>query len=156
MEKIGDGIIILAAAAIMIWWVLRRFDRWLHEPPGSRLRKLAQTGGVVEQDDTVLLLQEHGYEVLSGKHRIPLGVILDEGPVKHTHPYFDYLVSKEDKYYLVKAERAGQPMDLTTNGLRDKFLLFVLLFPDCDGIVIVQSEGKLLRTVRFKVGDGES
>jgi hypothetical protein len=157
MERFGDGIIILAATAIMIWWVLRRFDRWLHEPPGSRLRKLALTGGdSVVQDETVLLLQEHGYEVLSGKHRIPLGVILDEGPVKQTHPYFDYLVSKEDKYYLVKAERAGQPVDWTTNGLRDKFLLFVLLFPDCDGIVIVESDGRQLRTVRFKVGDGES
>jgi hypothetical protein len=156
MDRFGDGVIILAASAIMIWWVIRRLDRWLHEPPGSRLRKLAQIGGSVEEDDTVLLLQEHGYEVLSGKHRIPLGVILDDGPVKHTHPYFDFLVSKEDKYYLVKAERAGQPVDWTANGLRDKYLLFVLLFPDCEGIVIVESEGQQLRTVRFKVGDGES
>ena len=52
--------------------------------------------------------------------------------------------------------RAGQPVDWTTNGLRDKYLLFVLLFPDCEGIVIVQSEGQQVTTVRFKVGDGES
>jgi hypothetical protein len=159
LERFGDWVIILVAAGIMFGWILRRFDRWLHEPPGSRLRKLAFAGGgeaELEQDDTVLLLQEHGYKALSGKHRIPLGVVLDEGPVKNTYPYFDYLVSKEDKYYLVKMERAGQPMDWTTNGLRDKLLLFVLLFPDCDGIIIVESESQQLRTVRFKVGDGDS
>jgi hypothetical protein len=154
MERFGDWIIMIAAAGVMIWWVLRRFDRWLHEPPGSKLRKLAIAGGV-EPDDTVELLQKHDYEVLSGKHRIPLGVVLDDGPVMPTRLYFDYLAVKEDKYYLVKLERTRQPMDWTASGLREQLLVYTLLFPDCEGIIIVNLKDQLLKIVRFKVEDGE-
>jgi hypothetical protein len=143
----------LAAAGIMVWWAFRRFDRWLHEPPGSRLRRLAQAGGV-EVDETVLLLREHEYEVLSGKHRIPLGVVLNDGPTMPTRLYFDYLAFKDHKYYLVKMERARQPMDWTASGLRERLLVYALLFPDCEGIVIVAHD-KQLKTVRFKVEAGE-
>jgi hypothetical protein len=154
LERFGDWIIMIAAAGVMLWWVFRRFDRWLHEPPGSKLRKLALAGGV-EQDDTVALLQKHDYEVLSGKHRIPLGVVLDDGPVMPTRLYFDYLASKEDKYYLVKLERTRQPMDWTASGLREQLLVYALLCPDCEGIIIVNLKDQLLKIVRFKVEDGE-
>lgn len=154
MERFGDWIIMLAAAGVMIWWVFRRFDRWLHEPPGSKLRKLALAGSV-EPDDTVALLQKHDYEVLSGKHRITLGVLLDDGPVMPTRLYFDYLAFKEDKYYLVKLERTRQPMDWTASGLRERLLVYALLFPDCEGIIIVILKDQQLKIVRFKVEDGE-
>ncbi|WP_239613877.1 hypothetical protein [Cohnella mopanensis] len=156
MDKLGDWVIMLVAAGLMVWWCFRRFDRWLHEPPGSRLRKLALEGGV-EPDETVQLLQEHDYEVLSGKHRVPLGVVLDDGPTMPTRLYFDYLAFKEDKYYLVKVERTRQPIDWTASGLRERFLVYALLFPDCDGIVIVlaQAQDRQIKTVRFKVEAGE-
>jgi len=154
MDKVGDWVIMLAAAGIMVWWAIRRFDRWLHEPPGARLRKLALAGGI-EQDETVELLQEYGYEVLSGKHRVPLGVIVDEGPVMPTRLYFDYLACKDDKYYLVKLERARQLMDWTASGLRNQLLVYALLFPDCEGIVIVLAQERQIKLVRFKVEAGE-
>ncbi|TVY04463.1 hypothetical protein [Cohnella terricola] len=154
MDSIGDWIIMLAAASLMGWWVVRRFDRWLHEPPGSRLRKLALAGGV-DEDDNVLSLREQGYEVLSGKHRIPLGVVIDDGPTMPTRLYFDYLAVKEDKYYLVKLERSRQPMEWTASGLRERLLAYALLFPDCEGIVIVHSQERQIKTVRFKVEDGQ-
>jgi hypothetical protein len=153
LDKFGDWMIMLIAAGLMLWWVIRRFDRWLHEPPGARLRRLAQAGGV-ELNDTVVLLQAHGYQVLSGKHRIPLKVEVDDSFIVPTRLYFDYLVSKEDKYYLVKLERARQPMDWTASGLRERLLVYALLFPDCEGIVIVTLRDQQLRIVRFKVEAG--
>lgn len=153
MDRFGDWIIMLAAAGIMVWWALRRFDRWLHEPPGSRLRKLATAGGV-DQDENVQLLQEQGYEVLSGKHRVPLGVALDDGPVMPTRLYFDYLAFKNDKYFLVKLERSRQPMEWTASGLRERLLAYALLFPECEGIVIVLAQEQQLKIVRFKVEAG--
>ncbi|WP_373230472.1 hypothetical protein [Cohnella sp.] len=154
MERFGDWVIMLAAASLMVWWVFKRFGRWLHEPPGSRLRKLARAGGVI-QDDNVALLQTKGYEVLSGKHRVTLGVELDDGPTMPTRLYFDYLAKKEDKYYLVKLERARQPLDWTASGLRESLLVYALLFPDCEGIMIVTLRDQQLKIVRFKVEAGQ-
>jgi hypothetical protein len=155
VSRMGDWLLLLAGAAAIVWWLVRRFDRWLHEPPGVRLRRLAQAGRV-EPDDTVLLLQEAGYEVLSGKHRVPLGVVVDDGPVQATRLYFDYLACKEDKYYLVKLERARQPLDWTASGLRERLLVYALLFPECEGIIVADPKDKLLRTVRFQVEDGDT
>ncbi|RKP57158.1 hypothetical protein D7Z26_04020 [Cohnella endophytica] len=154
MDRFGDWLIMLTAAGLMVWWVIRRFDKWLHEPPGSRLRKLAQAGGV-EQDENVTLLEEHGFEVLSGKHRVPLGVVVDDGPVMPTRLYFDYLACREHKYFLVKLERARQPLDWTASGLREKLLPYALLFPDCEGIVIAHTQEAQIKIVRFKVEAGE-
>lgn len=157
MERFGDWLLMLIAAGFMIGWVLWRLRRWLHDPPGARLRKLARAGGIdVDDNDAVSLLEEHGYEVLSGKHRIPLGVVLDDGPPQPTRLYFDYLASMEDKYYLVKLERARQPTDWTASGLRERLLVYQLLFPDCDGIVVADPNERQVRKVRFQVEDGET
>jgi len=154
MDSIGDWLIMLIAAGIMGWWAVRRFDRWLHEPPDRRLRKLAASGGV-EEDEQVRLLREQGFNVLSGKHRIPLGVVVDDGPAMPTRLYFDYLVEKDHKYFLAKLERPRQPMEWTASGLRERLLVYALLFPDCHGIVIVHPQERLIKTVRFKVEAGE-
>jgi hypothetical protein len=154
VERFGDWIITLAAAGVMIWWVWRRFDRWLHEPPGVKLRRLA-VAGRIERDETVELIENNGYEVLSGKHRIPLAVVVDDGPSQATRLYFDYLAVKDDKYYLVKLERTRQPLEWTASGLRERLLVYALLFPDCEGILVVDSRDGLVRTVRFKVEDDE-
>lgn len=154
MDSVGDWVIMLVAAIVMGWWIVRRLDRWLHEPPDARLRKLATKGGV-EEDEYVLLLKEHGFQVLSGKHRIPLGVAVDNGSVMPTRLYFDYLAEKDNKYYLVKLDRPRQPMEWTASALRERLLVYALLFPDCHGIVIVLTQGRQIKTVRFKVEAGE-
>ncbi|MFB9277342.1 hypothetical protein [Cohnella cellulosilytica] len=154
MDSVGDWLIMLIAAGVMGWWIVRRVDRWLHEPPDARLRRLAVAGGV-EEDEHVSLLKEQGFHVLSGKHRIPLGVSVDDGPVMPTRLYFDYLAEKENKYYLVKLERPRQPMEWTASGLRERLLVYALLFPDCHGIVLVLPQERQIKTVRFKVEAGE-
>ncbi|MFC4599184.1 hypothetical protein [Cohnella hongkongensis] len=154
MGSVGDWVIMLIAAAIMVWWVIRRLDRWLHEPPDARLRKLAAAGGV-EEDEHVALLREHGFQALSGKHRISLGVSVDNGPVMPTRLYFDYLAVKDHQYYLVKLERARQPLEWTPSALRERLLVYALLFPDCYGIVIVPAQERQIKIVRFKVEAGE-
>lgn len=155
MERVGDWVIMLAAASIIVWWLFKLFGRWLHEPPGSRLRKLARAGGVVQSDPIVILLQAKGYEVLSGKHRITLGVELDEGPTMPTRLYFDYLAKKDELYYLVKLERARQPLDWTASGLREGLLVYALLFPDCEGIIVVTPRDQQSKIVRFRVEAGK-
>jgi len=149
VERFGDGLLMVIAAALLAWWLWRRFDNWLHEPADARLRRLARSGGIEEPDEAVQLLEERGFAVLSGKHRIPLGVAVDDGPVQTTRLYFDYVASKDDKFYLVKTERTRMPIDWTASGLREKLLVYALLFPECDGIVVADVRDKTVRTVRF-------
>lgn len=155
MERFGDSVLMLIGAGLMVWWLARRFRHWLYEPPGARLRKLAQAGGV-EEDETVDFFRERGYEVLSGKHRIPLSVAVDDAPPQMTRLYFDYLAAKADKFYLVKLEKSRQPIDWTASGLRERLLVYQLLFPDCEGIVVADPASGQIRVVRFQVEDGES
>jgi hypothetical protein len=144
----------LIAAGLISWWTWQRFTRWLHEPPGSRLRRLAK-GTIVQPDEATLFLEGHGYQVLSGKHRIPLGVAVDDGPAQATRLYFDYLAVQEDQYFLVKLERSRQPLDWTPSGLRERLLVYALLFPDCDGILVADPKERQLRKVRFQLEDGD-
>jgi hypothetical protein len=152
VAKLGDWLVFLVAIGLLLLWLWKRFDRWLHEPPGHRIRKLAESGEVL-RDEAVELLESHGYEVLSGKHRVPLGVKVDEGPMQPTRLYFDYLAVKEDLYYLVKLEKTRMPIDWTASGLRDRLMVYSLLFPDCEGIVVADPVQRWVRTVRFKVED---
>lgn len=153
MAKLGDWLVFLTAVFLALWWIWRRFHNWLHEPPGYQLRKLAKSGGPVEPDETVELLAQQGYEVVSGKHRIPLGVSVDDGSMQASRLYFDYIAVKEDRYYLVKAEKPRMPTEWTASGLRDRLLVYALLFPECEGILIADPREQWVRTVRFKVED---
>ena len=154
MAQLGDWLLLLIGAGLMIWWVVRRFDRWLHEPASARLRRMAYRGNFV-QDETTDMLEAAGFKVLAGKHRIPLGVQVDDEPVMSSRLFFDYLVSKDDKYYLVKLERPRQPTEWTASGLREKYLVYALLFPECEGIVVADPQQNRVRTVRFRVEDDD-
>ncbi|CAM3785655.1 hypothetical protein COLU111180_08300 [Cohnella lubricantis] len=152
MAKFGDWFVFLTAVFLLLWWIGHRIYRWLHEPPGYRLRKLARSGSV-EPDETVELLERHGYDAVSGKHRIPLGVRIDDGTMQSTRLYFDYIAVKDNQYYLVRTERSRMPIEWTASGLRDRLLVYALLFPECEGILIAHPREQWVRLVRFKVED---
>lgn|GEM_PF-160136 len=152
VEKFGDWLVFLVAIGLLLLWAWRRFYRWLHEPPGYRIRKLAESAEV-PRDEAVELLESHGYAVLSGKHRVPLGVQVDDGPMQPTRLYFDYLAVKDNSYFLVKLEKSRMPFEWTASGLRDRLMIYTLLFPDCEGIVVADPVQRRVRTVRFMVED---
>lgn len=149
VERIGDWLLIVLMACLALWWSLRRFRRWLHEPPGIRLRRLVGRGIVDEDEEPVRQLREAGYNVLGGKHRIPFGVSVDGAPAQPTRLYIDYVAEKDNKFYVVKLERAKRPLEWTPSGLRERLLPYALLFPDCEGILVVDPPARRIRTVRF-------
>jgi hypothetical protein len=46
-------------------------------------------------------------------------------------------------------------LEWTASGLRERLLVYALLFPDCEGIIVANLQDKLLRTVRFQLEDGD-
>ncbi|WP_245850747.1 hypothetical protein [Paenibacillus herberti] len=145
-----DGIVMIAAALLIGFWVYRAFYNWLHEPRGIKRLVLGRGEILAPDDPHVLFLESQGYEVVSGKHRVPLVVDLD-GQEMYSRLYVDYIVVRDDSMYAVKLVRDRQPMEWTGSGLRDRLLVFTLLLPELEGILIVDNEYNTIRTVKFDI-----
>lgn len=143
-----DGLVMIAASVLVLYWVYRAFYNWLHEP--RALNKLILgTGEVLEPDDeTVLFLESRGYAVSSGKHRLPIELELDGKPLQ-SRIYVDYIAEKDGLTYAVKVARERQPIVWTGSGLRDRLLVYSLLLPQIEGILVVDLNEGTIRTVKF-------
>lgn len=145
-----DGIIMILAALLIGFWIYRAFYNWLHEPKGMKRLVLGRGEILAPDDPHVLFLEAQGYEVVSGKHRVPLVVELD-GQEMSSRLYVDYVAVQGDSMYAVKLVRDRQPMEWTGSGLRDRLLVFSLLLPELEGILIIDSEDSTIRTVKFDI-----
>ena len=107
------------------------------------------TGAVLEpDDDNVLFLESEGYTVSSGKHRIPIELELDGAPMK-SRLYVDYMAEKDGLHYAVKVQRERLQMDWTGSGLREKLLVYALLLPQLEGILVLDLQERKIRKVIF-------
>lgn len=150
--KIVDLFVMVAAALLIVYWGYRAFYNWLHQPRGMK-RLVLGRGELLEPDDAhVLFLESRGYEVLSGKHKVPIAVELD-GQELYSRLYIDYVAECDGLMYAVKISRERQPMDWTGSGLRDRLLVFSLLMPELEGILVVDPAERSIRTVKFDLED---
>ncbi|HUC90844.1 MAG TPA: hypothetical protein VMS09_02320 [Paenibacillus sp.] len=147
-----DWLIMLVAGALLAAWLFRRFYVWLHQPPASRIYLLGK-GGVLEPDDEqIRFLEDNGYDVVSGKHRVPITIGLDGQPLR-SRLFIDYVAEKDGKTYLVKTARDRMPMDWTGSGVRDRLFMYALLVPSASGILFIDSREKSIRTITFIIGE---
>ena len=152
MGKYGDWFIMLVAGALLLSWLYRSFYRWLHTPASMNRIKLGKGGVLSEDDENIRLLESAGYEVLSGKHRIPVAIDLDGNDLS-SRLYIDYIAEQNGTMYIVKTARERMPMDWTGSGVRDRLLVYSLLLPECSGILFVDVRERVIRTIRFQIGD---
>ncbi|WP_223869822.1 hypothetical protein [Paenibacillus sabuli] len=150
----ADWFVMLVAGTILIIWLYRLFYRWLHTPSGRRLI-LLQDGAEPSADDPwVKLLEANGYEVLSGKHRIPLRIGLDD-QVLQSRLYIDYVAERDGKRYMVKTARERMPMDWTGAGVRDRLLVYSLLVPYCEGVLYADGKEGTVRVITFQIEESQ-
>lgn len=154
MERYGDWFIMLLAGVLLAVWLYRAFYRWLHEPVNMNRVKLGKGGQIADNDENKALLERAGYEVVSGKHVIPIPTELDDQPLGNgSRIYIDYIAEKDDSTYIVKTARDRMPMDWTASGIRDRLLVYSLLLPDCEGILFVDAKEGNIRKVKFHIGE---
>lgn len=151
LGQAADLVIMFVAGALIAFWLYRMFYRWLHSTPGSSVYLLDRGGELADDDETIVLLEASGYEVLSGKHRVPIRIALDNETL-HTRLYIDYVVQKDGGTYLVKTARERMPMDWTGSGVRDRLLAYALLLPDAEGILFVDAKARTIRVISFEIG----
>lgn len=152
MGMYGDWFIMLVAGAFLLFWAYRGVYRWLHQPVSVNRLTLGKGGKLEEDDENILLLEKAGYEVLSGKHRVPIGIELD-GQSLNSRLYIDYIAEQDGKMYIVKTARERMPMDWTGSGVRDRLLVYSLLLPECTGVLFVDVKDQIIRQITFHISD---
>ncbi|MGO4697585.1 hypothetical protein AB4Z50_25200 [Paenibacillus sp. 2TAB26] len=154
MGTYGDWAIMLIAGCLFVLWLFRVFHRWLHEPASVSRLTLGKGGTLSVDDENILLLEQAGYEVTSGKHLVPIPIKLDDVPLgKGSRLYIDYIAEMNNCTYIVKTARDRMPIDWSPSGVRDRLLVYSLLLPECDGILFVDAREKLIRKVTFHIAD---
>lgn len=154
MGKYGDWFIMLLAGSLLLFWLFRAFYRWLHEPSSMNRLKLGKGGELTANDENIMLLEQAGYEVSSGKHLIPIPIELDGVPLgRGTRLYIDYIAEMDNQTYIVKTARDRMPMDWTASGVRDRLLVYSLLLPECAGVLFVDAKEKVIRKITFNIAD---
>lgn len=152
MGKYGDWFFMLVAGGLLLLWLYRSFYRWLHTPISVNRLKLGNGGELASNDENIIYLEQAGYEVISGKHRIPVAIDLDGEPLT-SRLYIDYIAEYDDKMYIVKTARDRMPIDWTGSGVRDRLLIYSLLLPECSGILFVDVKEQVIRKIMFQIGD---
>lgn len=150
----SDGWLMVILVLLVVVLLGRALSSWLYKPAPFKPGIGFEINDHFERTKTVDLLERHGYEVISGKLKVPLSFQCDEERLT-SRLYIDYIASKDGQYYMVKEDRPRKPLEWTGAGVRDALLPFLLLYPDCEGMLYINDEMNEIRTIRL-VTDEES
>lgn len=148
MQKSGDVYMIFAIVVLIAIWGWFRFRRWLYAPMSNRLP--FPSGDGVSAEEVVDILQQEGYEVVSGKQRVPIRIAID-GKSLQTRYFIDCFAKKQNELYVVKLARSRHPVEWTGSGVRDRLLPYAMLFSGTSGILYVDIEAKTLKRIKISI-----
>lgn len=143
----GDALTFLLLSVIIIGWLAYWFRRWLMAPPKGR--NLIEPDSEIQMTEAVELLEFSGYEVLTGKRRIPVTIHVNDQIRLESRLFVDHFAAVEDKLYVVRLARERKPIDWTGSGIRDQLLVYQLLYQDIEGVLYVDPKLKSIEKIRF-------
>lgn len=148
MNGQADRWIMLLLALIAVILVGRGMNRWLRKPAAFKPGKAFSVNEHFERTPFVELLENAGYEVISGKLKVPLAFEAGDDRL-YSRLFIDYVAAIDDEYYLVKTSRTRRPVEWTGSGVRDALLPYLLLYPDCAGVLYIDGEVSEIYKVRL-------
>ncbi|MGN7761621.1 hypothetical protein ACTJKB_09220 [Paenibacillus sp. 22594] len=149
------AVMVLIGLAVAIF-IIYRIYIWLQSSPRSFIKDRLPLNKVILPHPSIDLLEAAGYEVIGGKLKIPLSFNVD-GASMYSRLFIDYVASKEeDSYYLVILSRPRKTLDFTGSSLRDSLLPYLLIYPDCSGVLYVNTVTSVIHEIRLGKDDGES
>ncbi|WP_307589125.1 hypothetical protein [Paenibacillus wynnii] len=149
------AVMVLIGVALSIW-VLYRVYIWLQSSPRSFMKDTIPINKEIIPHPALDMLEAAGYEVVGGKLRIPLSFTAD-GSILYSRLYIDYVASANDgTLYLVMLERPRKQLEWTGSGIRDFLLPYLLLYPECGGVLFVNLSSTKVSVIKLGKDDGES
>ncbi|MEB3101431.1 hypothetical protein [Ferviditalea candida] len=145
----NDAFVLILVVIVLAIWLWKRFSRWLHTPMKIKLPVPDETEWAVSPEgEAAALLKEAGYEVISGKYKIPIYVEMDRQEFSSRY-FIDYFARQGHEVFVVKVARDRQPVQWTGSGIRDKLLPYFLLFEEVSGVLYVDLKERKVRRIRI-------
>lgn len=144
-----DWFVLILVIAAMLIWLWKWFHRWLHQaqdvPRAPSQEKLPPPAKPI-----AAFLQGFGYQMYGGKVRLPLQFNVDEQQPLYSRLFVDGFAEDEDAYrYIVLQARERKPIEWTGSGIRDRLLVYALLYDDMNGILYADIANGTLKKITF-------
>lgn len=148
-------VMVLIGVAVAVF-VVYRFILWLQASPKIGANAPIPLNEDIAPHPAVDLLEASGYEVVGGKLRVPLSFETG-GQRLYSRLFIDYVaVDGEEQLYPVLLARPRRVVEWTGSGLRDAVLPYLLLYPDCGGVLYVDAQAGQIHRIALALDDGES
>jgi hypothetical protein len=147
----SDWIVSILIIIVIAGWSLYHLHRWLYMPHRTRLPFEHEDLEPPSPSPETRMLEEAGYEIISGKRKVLLRIEVDEDRTFTSNLWIDYFVRKDDEIYAVKTMRRRKPVDWTGSGLRDYFLPYALVYDKIDGVLYIHPEHQKIHKIVFHI-----
>lgn len=146
MRYSADAWVMLFLVIVIVVWIGYGISKWLKRPPSSMnfLLQSAPPGSGPNKR----LLEQHHYEVLSGKVRIPIKVRYNQQTL-NTRIYLDYVVMQDDDVYVVKIAKDRDNIKWSGSSIRDHFLALALLHDQVAGVIYLDPKQQAIHKIQF-------
>lgn len=145
----GDSLILLLLSLFTMGVLFYWFRRWITAPP--KIQYPVEPDPEIMVTEVVELLEFAGYEVWTGKRKVPVSVELNDRTRLESRLFIDHFAAVDDKLYIVKVARDRKPVDMTGSGLRDALLVYQLLYEQIEGILLVDPKLRTIDKIRFSI-----
>jgi hypothetical protein len=135
---------ILIGISVFLYFKLKK---WLFQQQHAVFPFKKQTD--IKKNAATQLLVNNGFEVISAKKNIPIQMQLDGVPYQSRY-FIDYVVQKEDLWYIVKIEKQKKPFQWTGSSLRHDLYPFHLLYPSASGVILIDYHFEKMKVLTFK------
>lgn len=155
MASSDKAVMALIGLAVVIFLVYRVYI-WLQNSPRSFIKDRVPINKEITPHPSIEWLEAAGYEVIGGKLKIPLAFNVN-GSSMYSRLFIDYVASKEEEsFYLVILSRPRKELQFTGSALRDALLPYLLIYPDCSGVLYVNTVSSAIHVISLGRDDGES
>jgi hypothetical protein len=152
----SDKVVMTFIGVALSIFIIYRIYVWLQSSPRSFMKDQIPFNKVIIPHPSIDILENEGYEVVGGKLKIPLSFNVN-GTHMYSRLFIDYVATKEEgSLYLVILARPRKPLEFTGSGLRDTLLPYLLIYPECSGVVYVNTATASIQVIKLGKDDGES
>ncbi|NMO96892.1 hypothetical protein [Paenibacillus lemnae] len=154
MNERLDTVLMVVIGIMGLLLLVWRINRWLMSP-GTSILPAVPINELIPDHPAIALIEQEGYEVVGGKVKINLAFDIGERSV-HSRLFVDYVASNDHgELYLVKLSRDRMPMDWNGSTVRDRLMPFLLMYPDCAGLLYVDQQEHAVRRISMEWCDEE-